>query len=72
VGAATNGALAKQNILYWILDMHLLYDADAQVILPNYQKQKLIRPLITMQMIGKTNMEDRPHSTGAAVKNYSY
>ncbi|CAN6201001.1 unnamed protein product [Urochloa humidicola] len=43
------------------LDMQLLYDVDAQVILPNDQKQKLSRLLITMQRrIGtaKTDMED--------------
>ncbi|XP_062229366.1 PX domain-containing protein EREL1-like [Phragmites australis] len=43
------------------LDMQLLDDVDAQVILPNDQKQKLTRLLITMQRrIGttKTDMED--------------
>ncbi|KAF8687142.1 hypothetical protein HU200_042806 [Digitaria exilis] len=43
------------------LDMQLLYDVDAQVILPNDQKQKLSRLMITIQRrIGtaRTDMED--------------
>lgn len=57
------------------LDMQLLYDVDAQVILPNDQKQKLSRLLITMQRrIGtaKTDMEDliARLNQEAAVKEY--
>uniref|UniRef100_A0A0D9WSH9 PX domain-containing protein n=1 Tax=Leersia perrieri TaxID=77586 RepID=A0A0D9WSH9_9ORYZ len=43
------------------LDMQLLYDMDAQVILPADQRQKLTRLLITMerrQATAKTDMED--------------
>uniref|UniRef100_A0A0A9CY00 Uncharacterized protein n=1 Tax=Arundo donax TaxID=35708 RepID=A0A0A9CY00_ARUDO len=57
------------------LDMQLLDDVDAQVILPNDQKQKLTRLLITMQRrIGtaKTDMEDliARLNQEAAVKEY--
>ena len=57
------------------LDMQLLYDVDTQVILPNDQKQKLSRLLITMQRrIGtaKTDMEDliARLNQEAAVKDY--
>ena len=57
------------------LDMQLLYDVDTQVILPNDQKQKLSRLLITMQRrIGtaKTDMEDliARLNQEAAVKEY--
>lgn len=57
------------------LDMQLLYDLDSQVILPNDQKQKLTRLLITMQRrIGtaKTDMEDliARLNQEAAVKEY--
>ncbi|KAG8075167.1 hypothetical protein GUJ93_ZPchr0006g43566 [Zizania palustris] len=56
-------------------DMQLLYDMDAQVILPADQKQKLTRVLITMQRrigVAKTDMEDliaRLHQE-VAVKEY--
>ncbi|KAF8658516.1 hypothetical protein HU200_058972 [Digitaria exilis] len=57
------------------LDMQLLYDVDAQVILPNDQNQKLSRLMITMQRrIGtaKTDMEDliARLNQEAAVKDY--
>ncbi|RLM55915.1 hypothetical protein C2845_PM10G17100 [Panicum miliaceum] len=57
------------------LDMQLLYDVDTQVILPNDQKQKLSRLLITMKRrIGtaKTDMEDliARLNQEAAVKEY--
>ncbi|KAL6603769.1 hypothetical protein ACP70R_044130 [Stipagrostis hirtigluma subsp. patula] len=57
------------------LDMQLLYDVDAQVILPTDQRQKLTRLLITMQRrIGtaKTDMEDliARLNQEAAVKEY--
>ncbi|XP_066380068.1 PX domain-containing protein EREL1-like [Miscanthus floridulus] len=59
-GAVVDGHISQTEHLTG-LDMHLLYDMDAQVILPNDQKQKLTRLLITMQRrIGtaKTDMED--------------
>ncbi|XP_006657182.1 PX domain-containing protein EREL2 [Oryza brachyantha] len=43
------------------LDMQLLYDMDAQIILPEDQRQKFARLLITMerrQATAKTDMED--------------
>ncbi|KAL6873432.1 hypothetical protein ACP4OV_013514 [Aristida adscensionis] len=57
------------------LDMQLLYDMDAQVILPADQRQKLTRLLINMQRrIGtaKTDMEDliARLNQEAAVKEY--
>ncbi|GJN38924.1 hypothetical protein PR202_gb28005 [Eleusine coracana subsp. coracana] len=57
------------------LDMQLLYDMDAQIILPIDEKQKLTRLLITMQRrIGtaKTDMEDliARLNQEAAVKEY--
>ncbi|XP_066377893.1 PX domain-containing protein EREL1-like [Miscanthus floridulus] len=73
-GAVVDGHISKTEHLTG-LDMHLLYDMDAQVILPNDQKQKLTRLLITMQRrIGtaKTDMEDliARLNQEAAVKEY--
>ncbi|PWZ07305.1 PX domain-containing protein EREX [Zea mays] len=73
-GAVVDGHVSQTEHLTG-LDMHLLYDMDAQVILPNDKKQKLTRLLITMQRrIGtaKTDMEDliaRLNQEGA-VKEY--
>lgn len=57
------------------LDMQLLYDMDAQIILPTDEKQKLTRLLVNMQRrIGtaKTDMEDliARLNQEAAVKEY--
>uniref|UniRef100_A0A804PXV0 PX domain-containing protein n=2 Tax=Zea mays TaxID=4577 RepID=A0A804PXV0_MAIZE len=73
-GAVVDGHISQTEHLTG-LDMHLLYDMDAQVILPNDQKQKLTRLLITMQQrIGaaKTDMEDliARLNQEAAVKEY--
>lgn len=73
-GAVVDGHISQTEHLTG-LDMHLLYDMDAQVILPNDQKQKLTRLLITMQRrIGtaKTDMEDliARLNQEAAVKEY--